>query len=414
MVRNTILNAVSAGLLICIIFVAVFNVRLYTGPTTSTPTRHTAAGLRHVRYSLDLGAGADMQRLFPEGDYFTYVLYGLAQVNVGLQQPSGTQARQDALEEARWAWRELGDSHAKQAFEHSAGLSPAYGIFYRGWRNYLLSGILLLQSEEALDPNELAIYVQECAEIADALADDDLFLAAYPNAIWPVDTFPAIVSLFAHRQLVDSRYDTVVATWLEQLKTYQAAIGGLVPHRVSAADQSPQELARATSQTLILRFLYELDPAYAEAQYKQFREDYIAMVWSLPGAREYPKGMDGHGDIDSGPLISGVSLSATTVLLGTARVLGDVNVAVALGQASEALGLPITINGMRQYWFGVLPVGDAFVLWSQTATPWLQSASEVSYPELVPVWWRWPWHLASLVIVVCLIACLRSMRRWTN
>ncbi len=412
MLLSTLRNALSAALVLCILFVGLFNFRLYTAPTSGAPTAKTAAALRHIRYSLDLGAGADMQRLFPEGDYFSYVLYGLAQVNVGLQQPQGTQARAAALTEARWAWHELGEPHALEAFQVSAPLQPSYGIFYRGWRNYLLTGILLLQADNERDLDELRTYQEECAAIARALrANDHPFLQAYPNATWPVDTFPAMVSLFAHRQLVDSQYDGLVQTWLSDIKQYQAATGQLLPHRVSAADAAPRQTARATSQTLILRFLYELDPDYAESQYQQFRKQHVDMVWGMPGALEYPLGTSGFGDVDSGPLLAGVSLSATTVLLGTSQIFGDTNVSKALWNGGEFLGFPLTINGMRQYWFGILPVGDAFVVWSQTSHPWLQPAATDTYPNVVPSWWRLPWHLLSLCIVLLAWGCLRRLRQ---
>ncbi len=415
--RNSKIIALLNGLIIIgLLLTLVFNSRLYFPDVL--PTGHTAvdAELRHIRYSLDLGAGTDMQRLFPEGDFFTYVLYGLTQVNVGLQTVPGSDRHQAALREARWAWAELGEPHARGAFERASHLSPQYGVFYTGWRNYLLAGILLLQSEAERDQAELAIYQEQAAQIALALTAAELpFLESYPNAVWPGDTFPAVVSLHAYATLVDDRYEAVVATWLDEVQTYQTQTGTLLPHFVNAQTGAVVQPQRATSTVMLVRFLYELDQQFAEQTYRTLRAQHVAKVWGFPAALEYPKGTVGLGDVDSGPLIAGVSLSATTVLLGTARQLGDHDLATALWHSGELLGMPVKINGMRQYWFGVLPVGDAFLTWSKTTRPWLQPELQTEYADLMPAGWRFPIHavtVAGFLLFLAVIQTLKRTSRW--
>src|SRR5207248_2280587 len=115
-----------------------------------------------------------------------------------------------------------------------------------------------------------------------------------------------------------------------------------LPHRVDPDTGDPVEVARGSSQSIILRFLIEVDPDFARAQYLRFRDRYVVSPLGLgPAVREYPDGMAGPADVDSGPLPLGVSLSATVVTIGAAQVHGDVQLAAALANYGELAGLPV-------------------------------------------------------------------------
>lgn len=61
--------------------------------------------LAFLRAALDGGAAEDAQQLFPEGYFFSHVLYGLARVELGMREPADRRA--EALHEARWALARL-------------------------------------------------------------------------------------------------------------------------------------------------------------------------------------------------------------------------------------------------------------------------------------------------------------------
>ncbi|MFD4353973.1 hypothetical protein ACFWPX_15570 [Nocardia sp. NPDC058518] len=148
--------------------------------------------------------------------------------------------------------------------------------------------------------------------------------------------------------------------------------------------------ARATSQTAIHRFLPEVDPAFAKNQYALFRDQFLSYPGGFgPAVREYPKGVDGSGDVDSGPLVAGISLSATVVAVGAARMNGDRTLAAAIGSEGELLGVPIDLPWSKRYAFGLLPIGDAFVVWSSTARLLTEPPTEVEHESRW--WWRLPW-----------------------
>lgn len=90
-----------------------------------------------------------------------------------------------------------------------------------------------------------------------------------------------------------------------------------------------------------------------------------AFFGALHGLRERPRGIDTGGDVDSGPLVFGVSPSATGFMLGAARLEGDdVRVRGVLTTA-ELVG--VSFGG--RYLFGPL-VGDAITLAAKTMTRW--------------------------------------------
>lgn len=103
--------------------------------------------------------------------------------------------------------------------------------------------------------------------------------------------------------------------------------------------------------------------------------------------------------MDSGPLVLGISFSATVVALGAAQSNGDLSLAAALGDYGELAGLPIDTPWTKRYAFGVLPIGDAFLAWSKTARPWVTEPASAP-PAAVSSWWRAPLLVLLAVIGV--------------
>jgi hypothetical protein len=347
--------------------------------------------LTFLRAELDGGAGERAQELFPEGYFFAHVLYGLSWVELGHRGPAG--GRAEAAREARWALARLESPAGREPF--SPGLTPEHGVFYRGWTNWLRGGLLTLER----DPAELRRFAGDSAALGAAFdGAASPYLPAYPAQAWPVDSTVAVASLRLHDTLLPPRFTGTVSRWLAGVRERLDPRTGLMPHRVDPATGAPQEVARGTSQSVIHRFLVDIDPAFGAEQYLRFRDRYLVRPLGLgPAVREYPKGMDGPGDVDSGPLPLGVSLSATVVTIGAAQVNGDERLAGALANYGELAGLPIDTPRTKRYALGLLPIGDAFLAWSKTARPWIAGPPDPP-PAGVPWWWALP--LLSLLLAV--------------
>ncbi|GIG60161.1 hypothetical protein Lfu02_45330 [Longispora fulva] len=380
------------------------NLRLYSPSPLERRSDDVAAEavsrLEHLRDTLDGGAAEEAQGLFPEGYFFSYELYGLSWVNVGLRSPAH---QKRALSEARWALEHV-DSDAGRA-PFSASLSPAYGAFYVGWSNWLRGGIVKLSGDpSAPERPKLRAETKSLSEAL--LASPTPFLQSYPGQAWPVDSVVAVASLALAEQVGEGDYAGVVGRWLAASDEHRDPATGLLPHRTYPADGRPVEGARATSQVVALRFLAELDPARARRDWTTFRDLFASTLPGAPGIREFPRGASGGRDVDSGPLVFGLSASASAVGLGTAVLFGDQRTAAELSGLAEATGFRVGDS----YLGGLVPIGDTFMVWSLTTTGWVAGGAAVEErPERN---WRWPWQLVSVLVVGPLsVLSWRSVRR---
>jgi hypothetical protein len=369
--------------------VLTFAGRLYSTPALDRSDREVVEDalprLEFLRGALEDGAGEDMQRLFPEGYFFSYALYGLAWVDVGMRAPA---QRARATEEARWAMRHLESEQGRAPFD--ATLAPPYGVFYAGWTLWLRGGLVRLGDAAQRDRVRA-----DSDTLANAfLASESPFLQAYPNQSWPCDSTVAIAALALGGDLTGVDHGPVVARWLAAADARRDPATGLLPHRADPVTGAPLDGARATSQVIILRFLREVAPDRARADHRLFVERHRSTTPGAPGIREYPRGVDGSGDVDSGPLVLGLSMSASAVALGNANLYGDRPTARRLAGLSEAVGM----RAAGRYLGGAVPVADAFLVWSHVAAGWRLPADRAHGTG--GGWWRLPW----LAVVVLLLA----------
>jgi hypothetical protein len=262
--------------------------------------------------------------------------------------------------------------------------------------------VLKVQDPASRDQAEVERFEQDCFALAEAFdRHPHPFLEAYPGQAWPVDSTVAVAALRLHDWLLTPRFSGTIERWLGALPSYLDTATGLLPHRVEARTGQQLDGARGTSQSLITRFLFEIDPDVGQQHYALFRQTLVRPFLGVPGLWEFPDG-GGVGDVDSGPLIFGFSASATVNLIGAARVNGDREVAESLISASEAAGLPIEWTDGKRYAFGQLPVGDAFLLWAKASGPWVAEPVVREYPSIVTPWWRWPFHGVTLILILVL------------
>jgi hypothetical protein len=387
-------------LLICIVLLVV-NARLYIPSAEAYATaaipESIHAQLIFLGEALRAGAGEAMQGFFPEGYFFSHVLYGLSWVQLGLRAEG--ELRTEALHEARWALERLDSSAAYGQF--SPTLDPPYGVFYVGWKNWLRGGVLLL------DPTDAKLqrrFEEDSAALAAAFESSDTpFLTAYPGRAWPVDSVVGIAALSLHDHLLPPQYESLIARWLEMARERLDLFTGLLPHEADPITGRGLGTARGSSQSIILRFLLEIDPVWASEQYAAFRRQFVGFLGTVPGIREYPVGIEGAGDVDSGPLVNGLSASATVVTMGTAFLYNDRELGDAFFHIGESAGMPLYWGDTKRYALGLLPVGDAFLAWSQTALPLVRQVEPDAFPVIVSSWWRLPLHILSLGFVALLL-----------
>jgi hypothetical protein len=374
------------------------------------PDRSVAvrAELAALRVDLDGGAGERMQEQFPEGFLFAHALHGLAWTDLAAD---GRADPDQARAEAERALRHVTSPAGTAPF--SASLVPRFGVFHAAW-------VLLLQARlAALEPAGSGLHrqVRRDADVLAAAFTDVLdagrspFLEAYPGQSWPVDSVVAMAALRTADRAVGTDHSALVRRWVARATELVDPGTGLLPHVTEPGTGRALEGARGTSQSIIQRFWPVVDPDGSGRSYARFKELFVTSIAGFVGVREYPPGVDGAGDVDSGPLVLGLSASSTAVTIGAARAHGDLGLAAALTQESDLFGLPFG-TGERRYLLGQLPVADAFLAWARATpvgpTPESGPGETVWWPLLIAL----PWVpvLAGWWIV---IAARRIRRRAT-
>lgn len=320
--------------------------------------------LNHLKEKLHGGAASEMQQIYPEGYVFLTALYGLSWVEVAEGLSVESALGQEAHQEVDWVIDELFSEEARRPF--SKHISPAYGIFYRGWSNYVLGRKLKLLPPEKRD----SVAVRQLQATADEIigawsGQESPFLPSYEQACWPADMMVAMASVAITEDLFPGRYTTSIQLWLDTIDSYTDSLG-MISHSCDCTTGAVREAARGSSQSLILNFLWEIDPEFARKKFELYQEHFLTYRIGLPGILEYPGGSAGQGDIDSGPVIWGVGGAASLVGQRTMALYGESEVAVGLRNSIETFGLGYTTHEQKKYLFGELPIADAFIAWGNS------------------------------------------------
>ncbi len=203
------------------------------------------------------------------------------------------------------------------------------------------------------------------ASLARRLADSGTgLLETYPGEVYVTDNVVTAAGLALHdRCRGAASHQALLRAWIERLRRERvdASTGVLV-----FAPGQPGRGAGAAWNSLYLPLL---DEVFAEDQARALREGFSAQLAPLvSGIREWPRGVEGPGDVDSGPLVLGLSLSATGYGVAAAVTLGDDAWRDRLLATAELAGASVGLAD-RRYLTAPL-VGDSVVLAAKTATRW--------------------------------------------
>lgn len=323
--------------------------------------------LRHLKREMKDGAATDMQNLYPEGYIFMHVLYDLAWCDFARELTPPSSLYSEALEEINKSCKAVRAPEARSIFDEHLPLP--YGAFYTGWSNYLLGKKLSLEKPAQRNTEEVKYFQQQCALIAGALNQHTSpYPESYHQSAWPADVMVCAASLRMHDKLFTPQYTATLYTWLGRVKNTLDA-KGLIPHSVHPVTGQPREGARGCSQSLMLIFMYDIDPTFGKQQFDIYKNNFPDQRLGLSGIREYPNGMAGAGDIDSGPVIFQMGAAASIVGIRTFATYHEASTAYAIQCDIEAFGFTTQNEVEEKYIFGILPMADAFITWAYTAIP---------------------------------------------
>jgi hypothetical protein len=186
----------------------------------------------------------------------------------------------------------------------------------------------------------------------------------YPNETYPVDVSASIAAIAIHERLTNSPPDAFTQTWLFHFRDrYLDEDAGYL---MQATDGTSKGTPRGSGTALAAYFLGFADRPTARVMFDALRNEGDRDLLGFSTIREYPDGVSCSGDIDSGPVIFGSSVSATGFAMASARRFGDRKLFRRLNNTASLWGVPFASGHGRGHAVGG-PLGDAILLAMYTA-----------------------------------------------
>ncbi|MEP7119693.1 MAG: hypothetical protein ABJE95_02240, partial [Byssovorax sp.] len=255
-----------------------------------------------------------------------------------------------------------------EAWQVSAldGLGTVHGHAYLGYINLAL-GMLRIVS-----PHTRFAALHD--RITDALARRILLaphglIETYPNEAYPADVASVIGSIGLHDRATGSDHHALIAAWAADFRDlWIDPRSGMLYQAGDAMEGTPRGPARASHTALAVFALSFAVPELSRDLFTALQRSQHASFVGFGGIREDAPGHDGSSDIDSGPVVLGVSVSATGFTLAGARIHGDRALYTELYRTADLFGAPHDHAESRRFISGG-PLGDAILLAMLTAAP---------------------------------------------
>jgi hypothetical protein len=200
------------------------------------------------------------------------------------------------------------------------------------------------------------------------LASPTGLIETYPGEAYPTDTAAVAGAIAVHGRATGTDHARVLARWADLVQKVQIdPASGLVVQRMGAFDGRAHDAPRGSGTALGAYFAGFADRHVAGVLAQGlFRSE--ASFFGFGAIREYAPGHTGSGDVDSGPVVLGVSVSATGFALAVARATGRRDSFERLYRTTELFGAPATSGGRLRFLSGG-PIGNALLLALLTSGP---------------------------------------------
>lgn len=192
-------------------------------------------------------------------------------------------------------------------------------------------------------------------------------LQTYPGEVYPPDIAAVIGSLGLHSRATKKPHPEIREA-LEAFRKYAIdADTGLVIQSLSSSAGNALDYPRGSGTALSAYFLSFADQELSRDLHNAIRKHLSRSMLGFGAICEYPSTVTGgYGDIDSGPVLFGIGVSATGFAISGARLHDDRNMYTRLFRTAYLFGAPLRIAG-RQRWLTGGQLGQAILLTMLTA-----------------------------------------------
>ncbi len=308
-------------------------------------TRSIKNQINYLANLLEEGHDDELQMKYPEGKLFSNCLLALSIIEFCEK----TRITEESY--ARIVDQCIIRIRSERALSNfDSEMIPSYGMFYRGWSNYLYSTYMqsnLIQFSELSNEIQRELVEAE-TEFSRIQSKGATILDSYPNAYWPADNLVGIASI---------KDDSLKSVWIQKVLTTTRHVSDLIHH---AGGQ--ETIVRGSSSAMIIYFLNKSDYPNLDNLYKAYDSLFVDNYSGIELVKENEDGSS-QVDIDSGPILFGYGASATIMNIKTKASLHQRN-AKTTWAAMNLLSLPINLFGKKFLLFKKEPMLDLFMLWS--------------------------------------------------
>ncbi len=202
------------------------------------------------------------------------------------------------------------------------------------------------------------------------LASDTGLIETYPGESFPTDVAAVAAAIAVHGRATHASHEPVLRRWADRVRAVQIdPASGLVIQRMDARTGAAHDAPRASGTGLAAYFAGFADRSVAELLATGLLR-HESTRFGFGAIREYADGYQGahSGDVDSGPVVLGVSVAATGFALAPARAFGHDDAFVRLYRTTDLFGLPVVDGERRRFSVGG-PIGNALLLAFLTSGP---------------------------------------------
>lgn len=204
----------------------------------------------------------------------------------------------------------------------------------------------------------------------------NMLLETYPTEFYPVDNASCAASIAVYSKAFDKYTDTV-KKWGNNFNLFIDPKTDMLIQSVNA-DMTHYSQPRGSGSALAAYFLIYLDTRLSKRLYKGCKTELFDKPLGFGLMNEYPEAFKHmKGDIDSGPLIWGYSMSATGFSLAAAKAHNDQTLFATLFATAWVAGAP-ELKGKRLHWKTGGPLGDTIMFAMLTAPKTFNPKKEVN------------------------------------
>ncbi|MFL5321143.1 MAG: hypothetical protein ACJ790_15895 [Myxococcaceae bacterium] len=262
--------------------------------------------------------------------------------------------------------REFGTKEWKEDGFAPEVLDGPHGHVYLGYLDMALSMQRLVDPEMSTADAELNDRLTAALERRIDQSPYGL-IETFPGVTFPADVATAIGAIALHARALKQPRPPIIAKWVREMERFRDS-NGLLPQTANPDTGKATSPARGSGNALCVYLIAYADEGLANSLTDALFAHARASFYGFEGFLEYPSGNAGRADMDSGPVIMGVGVSATGFGLAAYRLFSSREQFTKLYRTAYLFGAPGSHGGGWSYLVGE-GLGDAILLAMMTAGP---------------------------------------------